>query len=221
MAWGTLKRTVTRACRCVVQPGDRLYVIWFALLLPVARWGGPRVFVIVLIAPFVLGLVAMAVLGWKLPPPRPLSESSALLKRLGWFARALLSAALFACAAVLGAWVSMDLSRAQASDELMRLSWESAYPVVLFGGFFVGIATMMGLVVDLWRSGPARRSETIWSLTAPMARHTVTQPLRLWVNRWLNWLTNRINSVMSAYMSPLVVVAIWAYGPSLHLGSWG
>ncbi len=221
MVWGQSKRTVKRTCRWLAQPGDRFYVIWFVLLLLVAQWGGPRISVAVMVAPAILGLIAMGIVGWRLPPPRPLSETSAFARRIGMFARGTWQGALFAFAAVLGAWVAMHLGRVEAGDELMRLSWQSVFPVVLVATLLVGFTTMMGLAVDLWRSGSARRSQTIWSLTAPLARYPIAGRLRNWINSCLDWLTTPLNSFLAAYMSPAVVVAIWTYRPSIGLVAWG
>ncbi len=195
--------------RGVLRPGDHWVLLWLLAWVPLAKWGEPVAFGLAMTAPLVLGMVAMAVVSFGIPPARPLRETSALINRLAMFSRGVWAATLFACAGVFGAWVAIDLDTVRKSTpEVLRLSRESVSMVVTAAAVFVGLLSMMGVAWDLNRAKGKRR-EAIWRLTAPLLRRSETRRFHKLLDEWLDWLTSSWRPWVFAYPGSGIVVAIW------------
>ncbi len=205
-----LRAMITRCLLAkVLKPGDHWVWLWFLGVVAFGLGGWRAGLGVALSAPVVVGWIAMVAVGLRVPPNRPLRETSALINRLATFIRWLWGAAVFASAGVFGAWVAIDLESVRRSvDDVVRVSWEAIAIVLFAASTFICIISMMGLAVDLWRAGD-RRQRTIWSLTRPLMREPRWRSVKLLLDSWLGWLTCGWRPFVSAYFSPLVVVGIW------------
>lgn len=216
----TFLEAVSRFGRFSVDPQSGLWFSWVVSLL-VSLWLGEAFFVVYLAGTVSSAFLLFIILAFLVPPPRPLSETHALVRRLTQAVKTAWATFVLLVGAFLGAFVAFDLQssvRRQISfaDAVARL-WATYFEAVVAITIVVVWLGIMACGWDLMRTCKRRREAAMhrfldrWSDV--QAAHQASA-IRVWIVDLWSALTTGWVVLVVAFLSPFFLVLVVLAGLS-------
>jgi len=173
---------------------------------------------IYLTSTFLVGLACMLTVTALMPPPRKISETSALAARLFSFAKATWAAFMFTVGAVYGGMVGVSLastSEWQSSSNGFDYLQQFVWPIVGYVAAVAGAYAAIACAIDLYRIGQVARIDAVDRLMRTVESVAGASQATAWLREFVQWWVTGWRPWVLAVLAPIVAPTVWNYVAAL------